>query len=101
MTDDQQRARELLDIAVTERGVRLAAGSEFYAAALAAITAALRAAPEGWQEPVCFIPTRDAELLRNREFSLVSMHSRWERPSGESDWVGVYLAARPQGVKDV
>lgn len=46
MNDLMQRARELLDQSLSARGVLLAAGSEFYAAALGAITAALRAAPE-------------------------------------------------------
>lgn len=57
---------------------------------------------QGEAVPVCFIPPRDAELLRKHEFSLVSMHSRWEQPNGENDWVPVYLGhPQPAALNEV
>lgn len=53
------------------------------------------------QVPVCFIPPKDAELLRRREFTLRSMCSAWELPTYENNWVGVYLAAPPAQAVDM
>ncbi len=124
--NDQQRAREFLDQSMADRGVRLAAGSEFYAAALDAITAALRAAPKGFVL-VPVEPTR--EMMDAGRAAVMAEHCagpKWTprqhyeasgRPTTgipedvldergpltkESTAVMVYgtmLAARPQGVK--
>lgn len=96
--DDQQRARELLAQEYERDGIthvhdcirHEAMLTEMEHRAIRAITAALRAAPEGFvMVPV--EPTADMQVA--------ALGKNWPAMSPKSVWAAM-LAARPQGVKD-
>jgi len=109
--DDQQRAGEMLKAECERIGANSALALE--QAALAAITAALRAAPE-WQ-PMESAPRDGTVVLvaiggsdipqpcRFREqVGWVIAWDDWRIPAhdGPRGWMPLPVAARPQGVKD-
>ena len=103
MTDDQQRARELLAQEYERDGIthvpdcirREAMLTEMEHRAIRAITAALRAAPEGF----VMVPVEPNEAMIKAHDS-----GYWDTPADEwgtasrKAWEAM-LAARPQGVK--
>lgn len=89
MADPMQQARELLDAEYKREGLYGTVDHTYGAAtraALAAIAAALRAAPEGF----VLVPVQTLESIRDSSTDPVA------RGFAEGA-----LAARPQGVKDV